>query len=86
MIRQSENFNPNYAAKICRIDAIEPIAGASRLVHAVLGNDKIIISNDIKVGDIVVYFPCETAICDEYLSYHNLYEDLVGLEEVQTLI
>ena len=75
MIQQSEHFNPNYAAKICRIDAIEPIAGANRLVHAVLGNDKIIISNDIKVGDIVIFFPCETVICDEYLSHHNLYED-----------
>ena len=75
MIKKSKDINLNYAAKVCRVDAIEPITGADRIVNAVLGNDKAIVSNEIKVGDIVVFFPCETVICDEYLAHHNLYDD-----------
>lgn len=75
MLKQSKDINLNYAAKVCRVDAIEPIAGADRIVNAVLGNDKAIVSKNVKVGDIVVFFPCETVICDEYLAYHNLYDD-----------
>ena len=75
MLKKSKDINLNYAAKVCRIDAIEPIAGADRIVNAILGNDKAIVPRDMKVGDIVIFFPCETVICDEYLSHHNLYDD-----------
>ena len=33
-----------------------------------------IVSKEMKEGDIVVYFPVETAICEKYLSANNLYE------------
>lgn len=75
VIKQSKEINLNYAAKICRVDAIEPIAGADKIVNAVLGNDKAIVSKDMKVGDIVVFFPCESVIHKDYIQFHNLYDD-----------
>lgn len=73
ILNQSKDINLNYAAKICRVDAIKPLKNADNLVYAVLGNDKIIVSKDMKVGDIVVYFPLECAISEKYLSKNNLY-------------
>lgn len=74
MLRQSPNINLNYAAKVARIDAIEPIPDAHSIVRAVLGTDKVVVSKDMAVGDIVVFFPVGCCITDKYLGAHNLYE------------
>ena len=66
--------NPNYLCTICRIGEMFPIEGADRLVKTVINGYDIVISKDHKEGDIVVYFPVETSICEQYLSANNLYE------------
>ena len=70
----TENCNPNYLATICRVGEMVPIEGADRLVKTVINGYDIVISKDHKEGDIVVYFPVETSICEQYLSANNLYE------------
>ncbi len=70
----TENCNPNYLCTICRIGEMFPIEGADRLVKAVINGYDIVISKEHKEGDIVVYFPVETSICEQYLSANNLYE------------
>ena len=70
----NELANPNYLATICKIEDVYPIEGADKLVKTVINGYDIVISKDHKPGDIVVYFPVESAICEKYLSANNLYE------------
>ena len=71
---RSESANSNYLAAICRIGEIHPIEGADRIVSTTVNGFTMIVSKEMKEGDIVVYFPVETAICEKYLSVNNLYE------------
>lgn len=70
----NESANPNYLATICKIEDVYPIEGADKLVKTVINGYDIVISKDHKPGDIVVYFPVESSICEKYLSANNLYE------------
>lgn len=74
MLNISKNANPNYLATICRIEELTPIPNADRLVKTVINGYDLVISKDSKVGDLVVYFPVETAINETFLSPNNLYE------------
>jgi hypothetical protein len=70
----TECANPNYLCTVCKIGEVFPIEGADRLVKTVINGYDIVISKTHKEGDIVVYFPVETSICEQYLSANNLYE------------
>lgn len=70
----SENANPNYLAKICKIKELNPIEGADRLLKTVINGYDIVVSNDMAIGDMVVYFPVESVICERLLGLNNLYE------------
>lgn len=70
----TEGANPNYLCTVSKIGEVFPIEGADRLVKTVVNGYDIVISKDHKPGDIVVYFPVETSICEQYLSANNLYE------------
>lgn len=72
-IFKSKDINLNYAAKICKVDEIIPIEWASNITYAVVRNNKVVVDKDTKVGDILVYFPCECAICPKILRELNLY-------------
>ena len=74
MLSKSKSINENYAARIARIDEIHPIPDAHSIIKAVLGTDTVVVSNDMKVGDIVAYFPEGCAISEKYLSKYNLFE------------
>lgn len=69
-----ENFSPNYLGIIGKIEELIDIPNADRLKMTQIAFRNVIVSSDYKVGDIVVYFPCETAISERYLSVNNLYE------------
>lgn len=69
-----EGANPNYLATICKIGETQPIEGADRLVKTVINGYDIVISKDMKPGTIVVYFPVECAISQDFLSANNLFE------------
>lgn len=74
ILKTGENANPNYLATICKIESTLPVVGADRLAKTVINGYDIVISKDMKPGDIVVYIPVESSICDEFLSKNNLYE------------
>lgn len=74
MLNRSKTINENYAARIARIDEIHQIPDAHSIVKAVLGTDTVVVGKDMKVGDIVAYFPEGTCISGKYLGYHNLYD------------
>lgn len=87
----SENANPNYLATICRIGETFPIEGADRLVKTVVNGYDVIVSKDFVEGDIVLYCPLESSLCEKFLSANNLYErgeflKNANAEEVKALI
>lgn len=73
-LRKSEDANPNYLATICQIENLYPIEGADKLMRTTINGNDMVVSKDMKIGDVVVYFPVETAICEQFLSANNLYE------------
>ena len=68
-----ENYSPNYLATICKLGAMERIEGSDHLMRTVVNGFTMVISDDMREGDIVVYFPVETGISEKYLSANNLY-------------
>lgn len=73
ILTQSEDINLNYAPSIEKIDKVEPHPNADALQYAIINDQRIIVGNDLKVGDYVVYFPLETQIDSKYLRENNLY-------------
>lgn len=63
----------NYLASIEQITNVSPIPGADNIKKTTIRGRDVIISNDVQIGDIVVYFPVETQISEQYLSANNLY-------------
>lgn len=88
---KSKDHNPNYLATICKIGPLSPIEGADRLKTAEVNGHTIVVSAEQKPTDTVVYFPCESAVSDKYLSANNLYEigradKNANFREVESLI
>lgn len=75
MIHRSKDIQVNYAARILRVESIEPIPDAHSIVRAVLGTNKIVVSKDMQVRDLVVYFPLGSVLCEKYLKTLNSYSD-----------
>ena len=69
-----EGANPNYLATICKIGELYPIEGADKLVKTVINGYDIVIPKTMKEGDIILYLPVESCICEGFLSANNLYE------------
>lgn len=69
----SETPNMNYVATICRIEELFPIENSDFLLRTVVNGFDIVVDNKTKVGDIVVYFPAESAISLDFLGKNNLF-------------
>jgi len=65
------NKESNYLARVMQIDNVVEIPGARTLQKTIIDFQEVAISKDIKVGDIVVYFPAGAQIDHEYLSATN---------------
>ena len=75
MLKISEQANPNYLAEIVRIEKLEKHPNADKLQIAVINYNRVITGLSAKEGDIYVYFPLESAIDKDYLSWSNSFED-----------
>lgn len=75
MLKISENANPNYLAEVVRIEKLEKHPNADKLQIAVINYNRVITGLSAKEGDIYVYFPLESAIDKDYLSWSNSFED-----------
>lgn len=73
ILKQSENANINYLAIISKITTVKPIENSDRLSTTVVNGYNIIVQNTTKVGDIVVFFPQECCICEQFLAANNQY-------------
>lgn len=75
MLKLSENHNINYVAEIVEIGKIEKHPNADKLQIAIINHNRVITGMDAKPGDLYVYFPIESAINKDYLSWSNSFED-----------
>jgi hypothetical protein len=71
----SQNANPNYLAKVVRISNLRKHSNADRLQVTTIDGNNVITGLDAKEGSFYVYFPLESAINKEYLSWSNSFED-----------
>jgi tRNA-binding EMAP/Myf-like protein len=68
--------HPNYRAKVVKIEKLEPHSNADKLQIAVVDFQRVITGLDTKVGDLFVYFPLESQINKELVSFFNGFETM----------
>ncbi len=71
MISKSEKHNPNYLAKVIKVTGLRKHANADRLQVLTIDFQNVITGMDTKEGDICVFFPLESEINKEFLSFTN---------------
>jgi hypothetical protein len=67
--------NPNYAAVITRIPAINQLEGCDNIVGAPVLGFQAIVSKDTEVGAVGVVFTAETQLSEEFAKVNNLHRD-----------
>ena len=65
--------NPNYAATIVEVTNTIPLEGMDRVQAAIVLGNQVIVSKEVKKGDVGVYFPVECQLSHNYLAANNLY-------------
>ena len=65
--------NINYSAIVVEIKTLVPLEKCDNVQGAIIMGNQVVVSKDVKVGDIGLYFPLECALSKEYLSNNNLY-------------
>ena len=65
--------NSNYAAVVVEIKTLVPLEKCDNVQAAIIMGNQIIVSKEVKIGDIGLFFPVETALSNEYLKANNLY-------------
>ena len=76
MFNKSDKHNPNYLASVVKLQGVRKHANADRLQNVSLFGNNVITGMDAKDGDLYVYFPLESAISKEFLSYTNSFRDV----------
>lgn len=74
-LRISEDANPNYLAKIVKLEGLRKHSNADKLQCITIDGNNVITGLDAKEGDIYVFFPLECVINKEFLSWSNSFED-----------
>jgi len=67
--------NSNYFGTVVKIRNVRPIQGADKIQIANVAFNDVIISKDVKVGDLMVYVQSGTQVCKELCYQANLYDD-----------
>lgn len=71
----SKNANINYLCKIAMLGKIRIHPNADRLFITTLDFQDVVIGQNMKENDIVVYFPVESSINANFLSFTNSYRE-----------
>lgn len=65
--------NVNYCATVAKISAMADIPGFDRIGMATVLGSKVVVSRDMKLGGIGLYFPVECQLSTEFMAANNLY-------------
>lgn len=68
-----EMKHKNYCAVVVQVETLVQLAGCDNVQAALVFGNQVIVSKDMKVGDVVIYFPLETALGEKFLGANNLY-------------
>lgn len=66
-------INENYAATVVRIKNVVQLDNCDNIQSTHIFGNSVIISKDVKINDIGVYFPIESQLSHEYCNNNNLY-------------
>ena len=72
-IKLEQPENPNYAATIVKINALNPLENSDNLLGAPLLGMQAVVTKDTEVGTVGVLFVAETQLSEEYASKNNLF-------------
>lgn len=67
--------NENYCATVVEIKNLIELTGCDNIQGSTIFGNSIIISKNIKIGDVGIYFPAETQLSGQYVKENNLYRD-----------
>lgn len=73
MLSCSPSIKHEYCCTVVRIGECFPIEGADRIQKTLVNGMSMVISKDIKPGDIMIYAANETALNPDFLRVNNLY-------------
>ena len=65
----------NYACSVVKIEHLFSIEGADKIQRALVHGNDIVVSINVKLGDIMLYFTSGTKLNKDYCSYNNLLTD-----------
>jgi len=70
----SSNFKSEYSAAVVKLEKLTPIEGSDFLMKTNVFGTQIVVRNDVKEGDIMIYASNETQINEKFLSVNNMFE------------
>lgn len=65
--------NPNYCATVVEVEKLVQLENCNNVQAAIIMGNQIIVSKEVKIGDIGLFFPVEVQLSKKYLSENNLY-------------
>ena len=72
---QTKENSTNYTCTVVKIEHLFEISGADKIQRcSILGND-IVVSKELLLGSIMLYFVSGTKLNPDYCKYNNLYSD-----------
>jgi len=74
-MKLSINGNSNYTATVTTIKNIIPLENCDSICHSIIFGNYVIVSKDVQVGDVGIFFPVETKLSSLFLSSNNLYRN-----------
>lgn len=63
----------NYKAMIAKIDRVVPIEGAERIQTAYVLGEQVVVSKELPVGYVGVFFPADTQLSEDFCKNNNLF-------------
>jgi len=75
MFTKSEKHNPNYLASIVKLSGLRKLPNSDRLQCVTIQGNNVITGLTAKDGDLYCYFPLESAISPEFLSFSNSFRE-----------
>ena len=65
--------NSNYAAVVVEIKTLVPLENCDNVQAAIIMGNQVIVSKEVKVGDVGIFFPLECQLMHTYMYENNLY-------------
>lgn len=75
MLKISENASKNYLAKIVKLQGVRKHSNADKLQCVTIDGCNVVTGMDAKDDALYIYFPVESALNKEYLSWSNSFEN-----------